>query len=184
MKLNYIEIMGILVGVFAIGFGIYWFFFMRKNKQENKSKEVQGTIEIPLTSTTYNEARIPNKLQESWSKNGEINAEIVDPRSHTIGKYHVELLAGKDYGRQFYATPNYLYELRITTDGVLEPLPHYLKMDVPPSEIYRAINTKEKVKEVFGNHEEGGDKLKLGLLVFAGCIALFLMFMAVYKGGK
>ena len=55
-------------------------------------------------------------------------------------------------------------------------------MTHPTSEVYEALQTKEDIKEVFGNHDEGENKLKIGMLVLAACVALFLMFMAIYKG--
>ena len=63
-------------------------------------------------------------------------------------------------------------------------MPHSATMDHPTSEVYEAIQTKDDVKEVFGDHDESDNKLKIGMLVLAACVALFLMFMAVYKGGK
>jgi len=112
------------------------------------------------------------------------NAEIVNPLHRTIGLYHVELIKGKDYGRTYLVGGANVFSLRMLADGSLERLPHNTSMDHPPSEVYRAIHTKEKVKEVFGDHDEGDNKLKIGLLVLAACVALFIMFMAVYKGGQ
>jgi hypothetical protein len=112
------------------------------------------------------------------------NAEIVNPLHRTIGLYHVELIKGKDYGRTYLVGGQNVFSLRMLLDGSLERLPHNTAMDHPPSEVYRAIHTKEKVREVFGDHDEGDNKLKIGLLVLAACVALFIMFMAIYKGGK
>jgi len=184
MKLSYIEIMGILAGVFAIGFGIYWFFFMRKNKAERAAKELKEAEKPAVTSETYTTIPEQDKLWESWDKKGENNAEIVDPKRRTIGRYHVNLLDGKDYGRQFLVDGFYLYSLRIDKDGVLQQMPHSIDMKHPTSELYEAVQTKEDMEEVIGNHDESGDKFKMVFLVVGACIALFLMFMAVYKGGK
>jgi len=124
------------------------------------------------------------KPVESWSKEGEINAEIVNPILRTIGFYHVELIPNKDYGRSWLIGGKNIYSLRINDKHELEKLTHNTTMQHPTSEVYEAIQTKEDIKEVFGNHEEGDNKLKIGMLVLAACVALFLMFMAVYKGGK
>ena len=170
--------------VLAAIFSIYWFFSLRKNKKEKIVKEKLAAAEKPATSDTYIAVKETNKLQESWTKNGEINAEIVNPKKRTIGRYCVKLLEAKDYGRQYLIDGFYLYSLRIGDDGVLQKMPHSIDMKHPTSELYEAIQTKEDMKEVFGNHDDGMDKMKIGLLVLGGCIALFLMFMAVYKGGK
>jgi hypothetical protein len=170
--------------VLAALFSIYYFFSLRKNTQEKIVKEKQAAAEQPTTRETYTTEKETDKLQESWTKNGEINAEIVNPKRRTIGRYCVKLLDSKDYGRQYLIDGQYLYSLRIGADGILQKMPHSVDMKHPTSELYEAIQTKEDMKEVFGNHDEGGDKLKIGLLVLGGCIALFLMFMAVYKGGK
>ena len=133
------------------------------------------------TQTVVKEEK-PPELVESWSKEGEVNAEIVNPVSRTIGFYHVNLLSNKDYGRQWLIQAKNIYSLRIGIDGKLEKMPHNTSMTHPTSEVYEALQTKEDIKEVFGNHDEGENKLKIGMLVLAACVALFLMFMAIYKG--
>ena len=133
------------------------------------------------TQTVVKEEK-PPELVESWSKEGEVNAEIVNPVSRTIGFYHVNLLPNKDYGRQWLIQAKNIYSLRIVIDGKLEKMPHNTSMTHPTSEVYEALQTKEDIKEVFGNHDEGENKLKIGMLVLAACVALFLMFMAIYKG--
>ena len=133
------------------------------------------------TQTVVKEEK-PPELVESWSKDGEVNAEIVNPVSRTIGFYHVNLLPNKDYGRQWLIQAKNIYSLRIGIDGKLEKMPHNTSMTHPTSEVYEALQTKEDIKEVFGNHDEGENKLKIGMLVLAACVALFLMFMAIYKG--
>ena len=133
------------------------------------------------TQTVVKEEK-PPELVESWSKGGEVNAEIVNPVSRTIGFYHVNLLPNKDYGRQWLIQSKNIYSLRIGADGKLEKMPHNTSMTHPTSEVYEALQTKEDIKEVFGNHDEGENKLKIGMLVLAACVALFLMFMAIYKG--
>jgi len=127
----------------------------------------------------------PEKIPvETYSKIGDINAEIVNPAHRTIGFYHVDMLPGKDYGRQWLIQAKSVFSLRIGKDGSLEPMDHNTLMDHPTSEAYEAIQTKDDMVEVFGNHDEGDNKLKIGMLVLAACVALFLMFMAIYKGGK
>jgi hypothetical protein len=124
------------------------------------------------------------KPVESWSKEGVVNAEIVNPVARTIGFYHVDLVPNKDYGRSWLIGGKNIYSLRINNKNELEKMLHNATMEHPTSEVYEAIQTKDDIKEVFGNHDEGDNKLKIGMLVLAACVALFLMFMAVYKGGK
>ena len=124
------------------------------------------------------------KPVESWSREGDINAEIVNPQERTVGFYHAELIPNKDYGRSWLIGGKNVFSLRINNKNELEKVPHSATMEHPTSEVYEAIQTKEDIKEVFGNHDEGDNKLKIGMLVLAACVALFLMFMAVYKGGK
>lgn len=122
---------------------------------------------------------------EKWSKEGFINAEIIDPVRRTIGLYHLDLEENKDYGRQYLIGGNWIFSLRINpSTGQLDPAPHSVTMDHPPSEVYECIQTKEMVVEVFGDHDEEQNKLKIGLLVLAACVALFLMAMYVFKGSK
>ncbi len=128
---------------------------------------------------------IATARKESWSKKGEINAEIINPVHRTIGLYHVELAPNKDYGRQYLYNSRWIFSLRINPDtNELQPAPHTRTMDHPPSEVYESIQTKELVTEVFGDHDEGDNKMKLGMLILAACIALFLMAMTVFKSSK
>lgn len=144
---------------------------------ETEIKRIKGQATAPAST--------PPARKEAWSKKGSINAEIINPLHRTVGLYHVDLEPNKDYGRQYLINSNHVFSLRINpVTNTLEPAPHSRTMDHPPSEVYESIQTKELVTEVFGDHDEGDNKLKIGMLVLAACVALFLMAMTVFKGSR
>jgi hypothetical protein len=125
----------------------------------------------------------PKVQIEKITKEGVINARIYDVAHRTRSLRHVELLKDKDYGRQWLCGPNLVFALQKNIDGTLTVIRPPKSMEHPPSELYEALQTKDDVAEVLGNRSEEGDKIKLGLLVMAACVALFIMFMAIYKKG-
>lgn len=122
---------------------------------------------------------------EVATTSGKSNALMVNVKMRKMVMVNVQLKPEKNYGRQWdYAPYTGIYFLKRNLDGSIEPtVPSEVIAD-SPTELYEAIQTFDDVREVFGWQEEGTDKFKLGMLILASVIALFIMFMAVtYKGG-
>jgi len=169
---------------------------MKLNKRPNKKAKDKATkgnfIDVTINP---NAVLTPLKIQieetvkppeptEVISKTGTMNARIYDIKHLKRCFRHVELLPDKDYGRYWDDGQKKFFKLVITPTG-LQPLQEYFDYSMKHShpELIMAISTYEYMKGGFGKHDESGDKIKLGLLVFAACVALFIMFMAIYKKG-
>jgi len=167
---------------------------MKLNKRPNKKAKDKATkgnfIDVTINPNAVltplkiqNEEKLkPPEPMEVISKKGVINARIYDTEHRARYLCHVELIKGKDYGRQWLCGKDSVFALQKKGDK-LTPIIPPKSMEHPPSELYEALQTKDDVAEVMGNRDESGDKIKLGLLVLAACVALFIMFMAVYKKG-
>jgi hypothetical protein len=170
----------VIVGVIGIAVFFIVRFIMKLRKRSRKQK-ADRTNDISVVPSDVQEEKI--------TKEGIINARIYDAQHRSRSLRHVELIKGKDYGRQFLCGTNLVFALKKDDDYIknkcdfLMPITPPKSMEHPPSELYEALQTKEDVAEVLGNRDESGDKIKLGLLVLAACVALFIMFMAIYKKG-
>jgi len=156
------------LAIAGIGFLIYRMITKRRRKAKLAKTELMPTV---------NET-IP---QEVISKTGVINARIYDPAKRSRAYRHVELIPGKNYGRQWLCGTYRVFALKVGTGG-LEPVVPPSDMGHPTSELYEALQTKDDVAEVLGNKNNESKNIKIGLLVLAAIVALFLMFMKAYKG--
>jgi hypothetical protein len=188
-SLYYVAVVGVGVLTFIVSLAVMR---IRRRKVAPAKANVEKVAEPPVgyadeverMTSRLRDALInePKVLTEKITEKGIINARIYDMQHRTRYLRHVELIPGKEYGRQFLCGKDYVFALKKDGDK-LTPVEPPKSMEHPPSELYEALQTKDDVKEVMGNRDESGDKLKLGLLVLAACVALFIMFMAVYKGG-
>jgi len=167
---------------------------MKLNKRPNKKAKDKATkgnfIDVTINPNAVltplkiqNEEKLkPPEPMEVISKKGVINARIYDVQHRARYLRHIDLIPGKDYGRQWLCGKDYVFALQKDGD-VLTPREAPRSMEHPPSELYEALQTKDDVAEVLGNRSDDDNKMKWGLLVFGACVALFIAFMAIYKKG-
>jgi len=108
---------------------------------------------------------------------GPINALVMDTTPRSFGRRTVVLQPGKNYGRQWRYGTDLVYWLYVTKEG-LKPVVPPEDLTHPPSELYEALQTKADVETVFGPRAKPVDKVRIGLLVAAACVALFLMYLS------
>lgn len=175
----YLVILG--VGVIAVILMVR--VIMKLRKRPNKKAKSDLTYDLTTPTGIFFE-KVEVEQVEKITKEGVINARIYNTEHRSRSLRHVELIPGEDYGRQWLYGPNLVFALQENKDGTLTVIRPPKSMEHPPSELYEALQTKDDVAEVLGNRSEDSDKIKLGLLVMAACVALFIMFMAIYnKGG-
>ena len=88
------------------------------------------------------------------------------------------LAPGKDYGRQCRYGTNLVFCLEIGSDNELRPVVPPVVLNHPPSELYEALQTEDDVLTVLGPQTKPGDKIRLGWLIAAARVALFLMYLS------
>jgi len=172
----------VLLGVGVVLVGVLIWAIMRLRKRPGKKAETAMSYDSETpTGIQFERVKVEEQI-EKITKEGVINARIYDTEHRARYLRHVELIKGKDYGRQWLCGKDSVFALQ-KNGNKLTPIIPPKSMEHPPSELYEALQTKDDVAEVMGNRDESGDKIKLGLLVLAACVALFIMFMAVYKKG-
>jgi len=108
---------------------------------------------------------------------GHVNALVMDTTQRSFGRRTVTLQSGKNYGRQWRYGTDLVYWLYVTKEG-LKPVVPPEDLTHPPSELYEALQTKADVETVFGPRARPADRIRIGLLVAAACVALFLMYLS------
>jgi len=108
---------------------------------------------------------------------GHVNALVMDTTQRSFGRRTVILQPGKNYGRQWRYGTDLVYWLYVAKEG-LKPVVPPEDLTHPPSELYEALQTKADVETVFGPRAKPADKVRIGLLVAAACVALFLMYLS------
>jgi len=163
----------IIVGIFAV-FGVAAFMVARrwpvKAKQpapgEVKAKEALAPV-----------------AAEAISKEGEINCRIIDVVTRTVGNRHVELVKGKNYGRQWTHLGKPVYYLRRLPDEALVPVLLPPRVKETPGELYGSFQVEQPLKNTLGPQESQSERTKLFMIVILAGIALFVdMVILVYKG--
>ena len=172
----------VLIGVAGLLAAIIIFVVWKLQNRQAKKKVIETKGETKEATKDITNSSVEKYERVKMGSLVVPNAEIVDPVHRSIGLYKFEPLPNKDYGRVINVDGRDLFSLRISKDGSLGKIVHSTSMDHPTSELYRAIHTKDKIREVFGSHDDDSNKFKIGLLVAGGLIALFIMFMAIYRG--
>ncbi len=162
-----------------------------KTKKKVISQPINN-LQVNTISQFSNDTRVDNgptqnKTEteiETVSKEGIINAVVLDDESRSFGERHVDLIKGKDYGRPVQYFNNQVFYLHRFKNGVIEPVPSspFESLEHSPGETYRAVRIFDYIKTVFGRRSEK-DHTKLIMIIIAICVVLFIGFMAVNSGG-
>ena len=188
MKLEFVYIAVILV---VLVVGLIWAYrkYLRKGVRKageiKKPETVMSSLASTLKKVQEAKAQSSEKIElpEVISRDGVINAVVVDGKTRKFGARHVELKPNVNYGRQWdYAPHTGIYFLYRDRDGKITPVTPWEVISDSPSELYEAVQTTDDMTEVFGWLDEGSDKFKLIYLIIAALVALFIAFMALtYK---
>lgn len=152
---------------------------------KNESKESQPKAETSAQITqaeTETEDEAP--LFEAVSKDGAINALVLDDFTHSFGERHVQLQPGKDYGRTVWYFDKWLFYLHRLPSGFIEPVPNspYENLEHSTSETYEACKNSEDIRECFAKRVKGAHQPIMWLII-GGCAALFIFWMMSASGG-
>jgi hypothetical protein len=154
----------------------------KKTKIKTESRPYIQRI-ADILKAAVGQTKADEKAVETMSLEGPINALVVNVKKKMFRPMHVDLKPDKDYGREWeYLTYKNLYWLRRNPDRTVEViLPPEVLAD-SPTELYEAVQTADDMDEVFGWQDTGGNKSRLFLMVIAGLVTIFIMFMAMtYK---
>ena len=121
---------------------------------------------------------------EVVSKEGVINAIVLDDGTRSFGERHVDLLKNKDYGKPVGYFNRSLFYLHRFASGLIEPVPAspYDNLEHSPGETYEAVQNKEDIVMVFGKHVKGIQP-KVWLFILGALAAIFILWMAYSSGG-
>jgi len=161
------------------GFAVYYI----RNSKKNKARSLANTTDIKPIESHAADVAAPSEVIEQVSRDGVINALVMIPRKRKFGVRHVELIQGKQYGRQWHYLNYMVFWLCETKTGALSPVIPTQDMDHTPGELYEAISTKSDIGEVFEEKNDSDDKVKVGYFVLAICVIAFLAFMSTQSGG-
>lgn len=169
-----IATISVAAGVFITFLVLY---FLRRNKangvrKTNKGKEA-GWENMP--------ADLPPEIAE-FSPTGQVNALVMDDKTRSFGLRWLNMRPDVDYGRLWLYGNHNVFWLEKTRDGKVLPVVPVEDMDHSPGELYEALQTRDDIDETLAPQKSENSKIKVGLLVAAACVALFLMFLAA-KGG-
>jgi hypothetical protein len=165
-----IATISVSAGVFITFLVIY---FLRRNKahgvrKTNKGKEA-GIIEAL--------ADLPPEIAK-YSPTGQVNALVMDDKTRSFGLRWLNMRPGADYGRLWLYGNHNVFWLQKKRDGTILPVVPEEDMDHSPGELYEALQTRDDIDETIAPQKGSDSKIKIGLLVAAACVALFLMFLA------
>lgn len=176
-------------GVFLIAI-ILWSILAGKGKKKQSGK-VKTTSQSTLLgldkAVDQNTTQEPSSSQppqyEVVSKDGIINAVVMDDITRSFGERHVELIKGKDYGRPLSNFGNTVFWLHRLSTGQIEPVPAtpYENLEHSPSETYEAVNNEDDLKTLFGKRVDN-NKTKIVWLIIGTIACLFIAWMAVNGG--
>jgi hypothetical protein len=137
--------------------------------------QVQAVAQTKVLESLGNEI-------ENISKEGVVNAVILDDQTRSFGDRHIDLIKGKDYGRPLNYFGNLVFWLHRFPDGHIEKVPEspYRNLEHSPGECWEAIENEDDIKEVFGKKAKGINP-KILMFIIAALAALFILWMA-YAG--
>lgn len=148
-------------------------FYIIRTRGSRKAKKVKVDSEPDKEAEAA-----PGEMISPESEEGEVNALVHDVRNRAFGLRYVRLQVGKAYGRQWHYLNHLVYWLCLGMNGVLTPIVPPDTLDHSPTELYEALETKDDTYTVLGPQNKALDKIRLGLIVLAACVALFLMYLA------
>jgi len=144
--------------------------------RRNAAGSVRGKVSDDTTAATEEPAGTEGEVVLPVGS-GRINALVMDTTQRSFGRRTVMMQPGKNYGRQWRYGTDLVYWLYVTKEGLKSVVPPE-DLTHPPSELYEALQTKADVETVFGPRAKPADKVRIGLLVAAACVALFLMYLS------
>lgn len=145
---------------------------------KNKRPQVQGkAIVEAVQGSTAPDTLVEEVLLKS--ETGLVNALVEDVKARSTGKRWVKMQPGKDYGRQWQYDGALFFWLVREINGVLYPVLPQEDFNHSTAELYEALQTRDDMYEVLGPQSHDSDKIRLGLLVAACIVALFLMYLAM-----
>ena len=169
------------MAIVAVLGGSYLIWLTFFNKKQSKSTTINDIY--AKVKTENKPAEKPVQI-EKLSTTGQLNAQVFFLKTRTFGMRHLEPIEGKDYGIPKNYLGNMVLQVYQDIDGTINPLPGstYTILEHSPGEIYRAVNTKERVHILWGRVNPL-DKVKLWLIILGVGVALFIGWMAVAGKG-
>ncbi len=154
------------------------FIFQRRhagNKYKPSKKELDRILNEQKSRAA---APAENPEIVAQSPTGQVNARVYDAATRSFGFRWINRLPDKDYGRQWDFGNIHGFSVFKDLYGQITPVVPSIDLHHSPAELYEAINTEEDIATTIAPQKADNSKIKIGLLVFAAVVALFLMFLA------
>ena len=146
--------------------------------------KAEPVVEVKAELQTKNAPESP--IIEKVTTDLPLNAVILDDTTRSFGERHIDLIPGKDYGRQVLYLNSWVFYLHRFANGIIEPVPGptHENLEHSPGETYEAVKNEEDTKTVFGKRNQGNG-MKIWWLILGTIAILFIAWMAYNsKGAK
>jgi hypothetical protein len=153
--------------------------------QDKSAKTEMQAVQKPQEAIKSSEPQPVTVQIEKITKDGLINAVILDDETRSFGERHIDIIRSRDYGRPLLHINNTIFWLHRyynerLSQWLIEPVPStpYENLEHSPGETYEAVKNDEDIYTVFGKRNKSNG-IKILWLILGTIGVLFIAFMAV-----